>query len=109
MAQPVKPATPLDAVTGPEPPVLVQVSTPLLGLLLIDRKSVVEGKSVDLGGRRIIKKKDAGKRAVPVAWMLAPEVGWLVTTSFVAVPGVMLKLLGLLGALCGGLFEAVSV
>ena len=26
-------------------------------LLLIDRKSVVEGKSVDLGGRRIIKKK----------------------------------------------------
>ena len=24
---------------------------------LLDRKSVVEGKSVDLGGRRIIKKK----------------------------------------------------
>ena len=27
------------------------------GLLLPDRKSVVQGKSVDLGGRRIIKKK----------------------------------------------------
>ena len=26
-------------------------------LLLADRKSVVQGKSVDLGGRRIIKKK----------------------------------------------------
>src|SRR2546423_9479688 len=26
-------------------------------LLVLDRKSVVEGKSVDLGGRRIIKKK----------------------------------------------------
>src|ERR1039458_7921328 len=28
-----------------------------LGSLETDRKSVVEGKSVDLGGRRIIKKK----------------------------------------------------
>src|SRR2546430_7579282 len=28
-----------------------------LGLVKADRKSVVEGKSVDLGGRRIIKKK----------------------------------------------------
>src|SRR5258708_37241370 len=27
------------------------------GTLTVDRKSVVEGKSVDLGGRRIIKKK----------------------------------------------------
>src|SRR3712207_8244143 len=27
------------------------------GLVMVDRKSVVEGKSVDLGGRRIIKKK----------------------------------------------------
>src|SRR3712207_9530500 len=26
----------------------------------IDRKSVVQGKSVDLGGRRIIKKKNGG-------------------------------------------------
>src|SRR3712207_8987569 len=29
--------------------------------LLTDRKSVVEGKSVDLGGRRIIKKKKKKK------------------------------------------------
>src|SRR2546430_15746872 len=28
-----------------------------VGLVKADRKSVVEGKSVDLGGRRIIKKK----------------------------------------------------
>src|SRR3989441_12987919 len=27
----------------------------------VDRKSVVEGKSVDLGGRRIIKKKHRGQ------------------------------------------------
>src|SRR5258708_38606638 len=31
-------------------------------LLGIDRKSVVEGKSVDLGGRRIIKKKKGERR-----------------------------------------------
>ena len=29
---------------------------------LIDRKSVVQGKSVDLGGRRIIKKKKKKKK-----------------------------------------------
>ena len=29
----------------------------ILGLVMSDRKSVVQGKSVDLGGRRIIKKK----------------------------------------------------
>ncbi len=29
---------------------------------LIDRKSVVQGKSVDLGGRRIIKKKKEKKK-----------------------------------------------
>src|SRR5260370_39196655 len=32
-------------------------STSAAGAVGIDRKSVVEGKSVDLGGRRIIKKK----------------------------------------------------
>src|SRR3712207_8246798 len=31
----------------------------------LDRKSVVQGKSVDLGGRRIIKKK----KLVPVRWL----------------------------------------
>ena len=30
--------------------------------LTLDRKSVVEGKSVDLGGRRIIKKKNQKKK-----------------------------------------------
>ena len=28
---------------------------------VVDRKSVVEGKSVDLGGRRIIKEKLGGR------------------------------------------------
>src|SRR2546427_12153497 len=32
--------------------------------LQLDRKSVVEGKRVDLGGRRIIKKKTAGEYQV---------------------------------------------
>src|SRR3989441_12479605 len=37
---------------------------PVTALVAIgDRKSVVEGKSVDLGGRRIIKKKKRKKRA----------------------------------------------
>src|SRR5258708_39698848 len=33
----------------------------------LDRKSVVKGKSVDLGGRRIIKKKKTFKPARPTA------------------------------------------
>ena len=33
---------------------------------LQDRKSVVEGKSVDLGGRRIIKKKTRSEAAHPI-------------------------------------------
>src|SRR5260370_10805113 len=33
-------------------------------LLQLDRKSVVEGKRVDLGGRRIIKKKKRKRRVV---------------------------------------------
>ena len=34
------------------------VKNTLLEKAMIDRKSVVQGKSVDLGGRRIIKKKN---------------------------------------------------
>ena len=34
-----------------------QGQPPMYPVVCIDRKSVVEGKSVDLGGRRIIKKK----------------------------------------------------
>src|SRR5256886_17408337 len=37
----------------------------------LDRKSVVEGKSVDLGGRRIIKKKKGHKSESPPV-MLVP-------------------------------------
>src|ERR1035437_5457794 len=33
------------------------------GFSITDRKSVVEGKSVDLGGRRIIKKKKTKKES----------------------------------------------
>src|ERR1035437_3032973 len=37
--------------------VLLFIVPRLVNLVAIDRKSVVQGKSVDLGGRRIIKKK----------------------------------------------------
>ena len=40
-------------------------------LKIQDRKSVVQGKSVDLGGRRIIKKKIKSKKIICVA----PDVG----------------------------------
>ena len=36
----------------------VNIQHPSAKRLLEDRKSVVQGKSVDLGGRRIIKKKN---------------------------------------------------
>src|SRR3989454_12161449 len=44
------------------PPEFVKVRfcTPVLPTSTLDRKSVVEGKGVDLGGRRIIKKKKWG-------------------------------------------------
>src|SRR2546425_12365639 len=35
----------------------VSVCEPFEAVVVLDRKSVVEGKRVDLGGRRIIKKK----------------------------------------------------
>src|SRR5207244_11292083 len=41
MAQPLKLATPLDTVTGPVPPALLQLSTPLPGLVLMVRVTVV--------------------------------------------------------------------
>src|SRR5258708_34834563 len=42
-----------------QPPPQVPLKCPPLALPLpADRKSVVQGKSVDLGGRRIIKKKN---------------------------------------------------
>src|ERR1044072_6086099 len=46
-------ARPQDGVVGPGGISREEVGVPTEG----DRKSVVEGKSVDLGGRRIIKKK----------------------------------------------------
>src|SRR2546425_483751 len=46
--------------------VMLRVAVPLL--VRVDRKSVVEGKSVDLGGRRIIKEKiTAGTIPVPAS------------------------------------------
>src|SRR6266487_686986 len=55
------PAGPLPAI-GLEHPVLPRGAALEDGALLgVDRKSVVKGKSVDLGGRRIIKKKKKKK------------------------------------------------
>src|SRR5438105_6515378 len=109
MAQPVKPATPPETVTGPVPPVLEQVSAPPPGLVPMARVTVVVLSAVATLPLVSSTATDAANEPVPVAWMLAPEAGWLVSTSLVAVPGVMLKLLALLGAVRDGLLEAVSV
>src|SRR3989475_10687610 len=45
------------------PPLFVKPTVPVEALAepgVADRKSVVEGRGVDLGGRRIIKKKQGG-------------------------------------------------
>src|SRR5438132_597514 len=91
MAQPVKPATPLDTVTGPTPPVLEQVSAPPPGLLLMARVTVVALSLVSTLALASSTATEAEKVPVPVAWMLAPDAGWLVKASWVAVPAVMLK------------------
>src|SRR3712207_9376899 len=53
-------------VGGYEPAVQLYVrQKPAAQQLDIDRKSVVKGKSVDLGGRRIIKKKATRPRRRP--------------------------------------------
>src|SRR5207302_225686 len=108
MAQPVNAATPLDAVTV-KPPMLLQVSAPEPGLMPIPRVTVVALSAVSTLPLVSCTVIDAAKLPVPVAWMLTPEAGWLVKTSLVAVPAVMLKLLALLGAVYDGLLEAVSV
>src|SRR2546428_14124576 len=55
-------------VTSPEarvPPAVAETKVVLAGTVSVrttpDRKGVVEGKSVDLGGGRIIKKKESGE------------------------------------------------
>src|SRR5213593_2292286 len=93
MAQPVKLATPLETVTGPKPPALEQVSTPPLGLLLIASVTVVALSAVSTLPLASSTATEAEKVPVPVARMFAPEAGWLVKASCVAVPAVMLKAL----------------
>src|ERR1051326_4691618 len=46
-----------------------------LAIAALDRKSVVEGKRVDLGGRRIIKKKTHGKAADAVPYLGSHNTG----------------------------------
>src|SRR2546430_7568152 len=62
-AQPVAQQRPFAAFPGEAVVVVrftvVRQHTDARALFVRDRKSVVEGKSVDLGGRRIIKKKKA--------------------------------------------------
>ena len=43
----------------------------------VDRKSVVQGKSVDLGGRRIIKKKSEVMEAFTVVYVKEFDCGYL--------------------------------
>src|SRR5258708_33955603 len=49
-------------------------ATPAAASLLLDRKSVEKGKSVDLGGRRIIKKKRRRINAQTVQPQPKPEL-----------------------------------
>src|SRR2546425_361522 len=51
----------------------VTVAVQLLGL---DRKSVVEGKRVDVGGRRIIKKKTKAAE-LPRRLATPPQLAWM--------------------------------
>src|SRR5438132_5786977 len=90
MAQPVKLATPFTTVTGPVPPALEQVSTPLPGLLLMAIVTVLVLSAVSTLALVSSTATDTEKVPVPVAWMLAPDAGWLVKASWVAVPAVML-------------------
>src|ERR1039457_7635590 len=55
------------------------------GIEVIDRKSVVEGKRVDLGGRRIIKKKKTKERAAEGSWgSIMRQCSWRTRASVVA-------------------------
>src|SRR5437667_409696 len=109
MAQPVNAATPLDTLTGPVPPLLEHVSTPPPGLVPMANVTALVLSAVSTLPLLSSTATEAEKVPVPVAGMLAPDAGWLVNTSLVVVPVVMLKLLALLVSLCAALFRAVSV
>src|SRR5438552_12752429 len=109
MAQPLKLATPPATVTGPTPPAPEHVSAPPPGLVPMARVTVVVLSAVSTLPFVSATATDAANEPVPVAWMFAPEAGWLVSTSLVAAPGVMLKLLALLGAVRDGLLVAATV
>src|SRR5437773_1004380 len=108
MAQPVKLATPL-ATVRVRPPVLVQLSTPADGLVPIARVTVVALSAVTTLPLTSSTATATANDPVPVAWMLALVAGWLVKTSCVAEPAMMLKLFALAGAVRDGLLDAVKV
>src|ERR1700683_1222950 len=90
MAHPVKLATPAARVTV-RPPVLVQESTPALGLLLMARVTVVALSPVSVLPLVSCSATDTLKVPVPVAWILAPDAGWVVKVSLVAGPGLFVS------------------
>src|ERR1700733_14546363 len=90
MAQPVKFATPAATVTV-RPPVLAQVRTPALGLLLMARVTVVALSPVSVLPLASWTATDTLNVPVPLAWMFEPAVGWVVKVSFVAVPGLLVS------------------
>src|ERR1700722_7902075 len=105
MAQPVKLATPPEAVALRPP---VQLSTPLEGLVPMASVTLLLAPvaTLPLASRSVTA---TGNVPVPVAWMFWPEVGWALKLRLVAVPPVMLKALALLGAMSDGLEVAVRV
>src|ERR1700728_2852926 len=90
MAHPVKLATPAATVTV-RPPVLVQVMTPALGLLLMAKVTVVALSPVSVLLLASCSATDTLKVPVPVAWLFEPAAGWVVKVSLVAGPGLFVS------------------
>src|ERR1700722_8695899 len=94
MAQPLKLATPPEAVALRPP---VQLRTPPgPALLAMARVTLLAAPvaTLPLASRSVTA---TGKVPVPVAWMFWPVVGWALKLRLIAVPPVMLKALALLG------------
>src|SRR3989442_706129 len=98
MAQPVKLATPLDTVTGPRSEERRRRERAQTWVVPVSLKKKEVLSAVSTLPSMSSPATDAANEPVPAAWLLAPDAGWLVNTSLLAVPGVILKRLALLGA-----------
>src|SRR5260370_173432 len=84
-------ATPLSFRTPAPGSVVISTACRLLAgesFGSLDRKSVVKGKSVDLGGRRIVINDTAGASLTEVTLIVIELGDWSVSTPPLAVPPV---------------------